>query len=191
MLKPVFCLQFMPIPAPSTTASNASTVRFRDRSSGSIGSKNAWWTSGKRQSEMTIRGGDEQEFEIHFVPGRFALPLKQRSASVSTADQLGTSAASSAMDSLKKSSSRGESWSGSEDAVRSDTDTANSIIGGGDDDLPIEVKEGELGVVGGTFVVKGMSEATQRTALTKILQHLVSSRGNEQITDDSSTLFTQ
>jgi hypothetical protein len=187
MLKPVFCLQFAPAPPISTTASNASTVRFRDRSSGSIGSNNAWWASGKRQSEMTIRGGEEQEFEIRYLPGKFALPvISQRSDSGSSAEQLGTSASSSGVGTLVSSTSRSESWSESDSAGKSGQDPVNSILVGGEDDIPLE---GEVGLVGGTFVVKGVSDSNQRSALAKILQHLVRHlRGT--CTDSSYTAFT-
>ena len=185
MVKPVFCLHFAPAPPPSATASNASTIRLRERSSGSVGSNAGWWAPGKRQSEMTIKASDTREFDIHFVQGKFALPYNQdtrsRAASVLHA----------AKASLQKTMS-GEStaWSDSDGSSdRSGRSNGNILIGGGDDDLPREAPEGAVGLVGGTFVVQGVSDPTERDFIGKTLQYLVSLPMG--IADLSCTLFSQ
>jgi len=175
MVKPVFCLHFVPIPAPSATASNASTIRLkqRERSSGSIGSHTGWWAPGRRQSEITIKESDTQEFEIHFVQGKFALPYSHTSH---TTRSRAASVLCAAKASLQKTLSGDSStWSDSDGSSRSSGhNTGNLIIGGGDDDLPREAPEGAVGLVGGTFVVQGVSDPTERDAIAKTLQHLVS-----------------
>jgi hypothetical protein len=154
MLKAVFCLHFVPAPPPSATASNASTVRFRDRSSGSI------------------KGVDTREFDIHFVQGKFALPLGQRR----TDDGIRPSSiVSPAAASLQRTFSNEISdWSGSGRSSTGSRQTNNIIIGGDDDDLPSEVPDGAVGLVGGTFVVQGVSDPIERDYIAKTLQHLVS-----------------
>lgn len=171
MLKAIFCLHFVPAPPPSATASNASTVRFRDRSSGSIGSNAAWWAPNKRQSELTIKAADTREFDIHFVQGKFALPLGQRRVD----DGRPSSIISPAAASLQRTfSNEFSDWSGSGRSSTGSKQNNNIIIGGDDDDLPSEVTEGAIGLVGGTFVVQGVSDPTERDYIAKTLQHLVS-----------------
>jgi len=170
MVKPVFCLHFVPVPPPSATASNASTIRLRERSGGSIGSNAGWWAPGKRQSEMTIKAGDTREFEIHFVQGKFALPYNQdtrsRAASVLHAAKANLQ---------KTMSGDSTAWSDSDgSSERSGRSNGNLIIGGGEDDLPREAPEGSVGLVGGTFVVQGVSDPIEREFIAKTLQYLVS-----------------
>ena len=175
MVKPVFCLHFVPIPAPSATASNASTIRLkqRERSSGSIGSHTGWWAPGRRQSEITIKESDTQDFEIHFVQGKFALPYNQINH---TTRSRAASVLNAAKASLQKTLSGDSStWSDSDGSSRSSGhNTGNLIIGGGDDDLPREAPEGAVGLVGGTFVVQGVSDPIERDAIARTLQYLVS-----------------
>lgn len=172
MVKPVFCLHFVPVPPPSATASNASTIRLkaRERSSGSIGSHAGWWAPGKRQSEITIKGSDTRDFEIHFVQGKFALPYNQYG--LSRAESVLSAAKATLQKTLSGDSS---SWSDSDGSSRSTGhNTGNLIVGGGDDDLPREAPEGSVGLVGGTFVVQGVSDPVERDYIAKTLQYLVS-----------------
>jgi hypothetical protein len=170
MVKPVFCLRFVPLPPPSATASNASTIRLRARSSGSIGSNAGWWAPGRRQSEMTIKGSDSRDFEIHFVQGKFALPYSQdkreRAASI-------LSAAKATLQ--KTMSGDSTTWSDSDGSSQgSSQNTCNLVIGGGDDDLPWDAPPGAVGLVGGTFVVQGVTDPIERDSIAKTLQYLVS-----------------
>ena len=191
MVKPVFCLHFVPVQAPSATASNASTIRVkqRERSSGSVGSHAGWWAPGRRQSEITIKESDPQEFEIHFVQGKFALPYNHTSH---TTRSRAASVLSAAKASLQKTLSGDSStWSDSDGSSRSSgLNTANLIIGGGDDDLPREAPEGSIGLVGGTFVVQGVSDPIERDAIAKTLQYLVSQLSTA-VADNSYTLFNR
>jgi hypothetical protein len=175
MVKPVFCLHFVPVPAPSATASNASTIRVkqRERSSGSVGSHAGWWAPGRRQSEITIKESDPHDFEIHFVQGKFALPYNHTSH---TTRSRAASVLSAAKASLQKTLSGDSStWSDSDGCSESSgLNTANLIIGGGDDVLPREAAEDSIGLVGGTFVVQGVSDPIERDAIAKTLQYLVS-----------------
>jgi len=177
MVKPVFCLHFVSLSAHSATASNASTIRLkqRERSSGSIGSQPGWWATGRRQSEMTIKGSDhhDQDLEIHFVQGKFALPYSHTSH---TTRSRAASFLSAAKVSLPKTLiSDSSTWSESDESSKSsDHNAGNLIIGGGDDDLPRGAPEGTVGLVGGTFVVQGVSNPNERDAIAKTLQYLVS-----------------
>jgi len=124
---------------------------------------------------MTIKGNDhhDQDLEIHFVQGKFALPYSNTSH---TARSRAASVLSAAKVSLQKTlSSDSSTWSESDESSKSsDHDTGNLIIGGGDDDLPREAPEGTVGLVGGTFVVQGVSNPNERDAIAKTLQYLVS-----------------
>jgi hypothetical protein len=138
---------------------------------------------------MTIKGSDPQDLEIHFVQGKFALPYSHNSH---TTRSRAASVLSAAKASLQKTLSGDSStWSDSDGSSKSSGhNTANLIIGGGDDDLPREAPEGSVGLVGGTFVVQGVSDPTERDAIAKTLQHLVSAL-RVVVTDDSYTLFSR
>jgi len=119
---------------------------------------------------MTIKAGDTREFEIHFVQGKFALPYNQdtrsRAASVLHAAKANLQ---------KTMSGDSTAWSDSDgSSERSGRSNGNLIIGGGEDDLPREAPEGSVGLVGGTFVVQGVSDPIEREFIAKTLQYLVS-----------------
>jgi len=81
-------------------------------------------------------------------------------------------------------------WSDSDGSSdRSGRSNGNILIGGGDDDLPREAPEGAIGLVGGTFVVQGVSDPTERDLIGKTLQYLVSLP--MAIADLSYTLFSR
>lgn len=170
MVKPVFCVHFVPIPVASPTASTASTIRVKERAGGSIGPSAGWWAPGRRQSEITIKASDTRDFDVHFVQGKFALSYEQdtrsRAASILQAAKF---------ELQKTISGDSTTWSDSDGASdRSGCNNGNLIIGGGEDDLPREAPEGSIGIVGGTFIVQGVSDPTQRDHIVKTLQYLVS-----------------
>jgi hypothetical protein len=125
---------------------------------------------------MTIKGRDTREFEIHFVQGRFALPSNRMRASSIRQSSSVTTPASAALKKTLSNETTSSAWSDSDQSHGSFGDcNHNVVIGGGEDDIPCEGLEGGVGVVGGTFVIRGVSDPIERDAITKTLQHLVSS----------------
>lgn len=180
MLKPIFCLHFPP-PPHSTAPSTTSTVRLtRDASGSNVQSNQAWWGSGRRWSEMTLKPGDDLEaLSITFVEGKFALPHsgKRTAATGMQREQSSSSIGSSdaSLVGVETSDGNGESETDAHSTDKPALQGTNLVIGGGKDDIPNEIDPDTIGLVGGTFIVRGMPDKHERQALERILQRMVSS----------------
>jgi hypothetical protein len=129
---------------------------------------------------MTLKPGDELEtLSITFVEGKFALPHagRRRASTPMQREQSSSSIGSSDPSLISAETSDGRPES-DEDAHSSTDESArqgtNIIIGGGKDDIPNDIDPETLGLVGGTFVVRGIPGQHERKALERILQRLVS-----------------
>jgi 1-phosphatidylinositol-3-phosphate 5-kinase len=152
---------------------------------------------------MTVQPEDST-VEIQFLEGMFALPahepaLNQRrrqgrsSTPVTSPDTTSTTSPSvdgtdaSELDELSEDEEDEESsaWSGTQKAgsrARPHVDRGESvIIAGGEDDLPPEeVAKGDVAVVGGTVVVRGVRSIEERRALERVFRVLVSPTLNDR-----------
>ena len=129
---------------------------------------------------MTLKPGDDLEpFSISFVEGRFALPHPHKRPAARTMQR---EESSSSIGSSDASLVSAETSDGAPDTKADGGDTddkpaeqgANIIIGGGKDDIPNDVDPCTVGLVGGTFIVRGMPDQQERKALERILQRSVS-----------------
>ena len=203
LVKPLFCVHFPASPSGAST----STVHLRRKSSlghgsnpDSVSSVSAnWWSaggSGRRWSGIGLgmaRDLDEQDVEVDFVEGQFALPTS--AAAPMSPNRIGrktsqrrrqrsevTDSASTAITSADTSDTDGDddhssTWSGTQRAgsfVNRHT-SWSSFIGGSEDDIPrSQVLEGKVCVVGGTMVIRGVRSDEERHAVQKVLQLVVS-----------------
>lgn len=136
---------------------------------------------------MTARpGAANDDFTITFVEGKFALPTDGRSAPAGvTPNDSTVSMTESATDSVGSSEQAGPSVANWFEAPRTgdkpSAQPVNIIIGGNRDDIPKDVDE-QVGLVGGTFVVHGLADQDERKAIERILQRLVSSLRDDELT---------
>lgn len=185
----------------SGTARSNSTLRLsRIMSAGAETGTSArgWWASGGHPSSGLDSGRNWSELtahpegtplEVQFVLGQFALPTSptslQRQSSISkpktpkrrNSDASNSSVASeSDVDaSLGGEAPPSSTWSGTQKAdssVRRRQEALNIVIGGEASDWPCQ--EGEVMLVGGTVVIRGMESDAEREAIEKVLKVLVS-----------------
>lgn len=179
MLKPIFCLHFPPPPT-STVPSTTSTVRLpRDSSNSTLQSNQTWWGSGRRWSEMTLKPGDDLEpLSIVFVEGKFALPHSGKRPNATAMQREHSSSSIGSSDASLVGGETSDGQAGTETDAHSTDKPArqgtNLVIGGGKNDIPNEVDPDTIGLVGGTFIVRGMPDKHERKALERILQRMVS-----------------
>lgn len=151
-----------------------SRVQEQRQGSGGLGGLGGWL--GSKWSEMTV-GAEEGKVEIEFVKGKWALPVPSR-----TSLRRSPSCRRSIIgqtDQSEVDDETGSTWSGTEmghgQGEGQGRQAVNVIISGQELDIPLEaVGKGEVGVVGGTIVVRGMRREEERKGLEKVFRGIVS-----------------
>lgn len=129
---------------------------------------------------MTLKPGDDLEtLSITFIEGKFALPHAGKRPKTDPIQRLHSSSSIDSSDASLVGTETNDGTPESEVDAHSTTDKSarqgtNIVIGGKKDDIPNEVDPDTIGLVGGTFVVRGMPDQQERMALERILQRLVS-----------------
>lgn len=126
---------------------------------------------------MTVKASDsEQDVDISFIEGKFALPVKSQGSRSTNISKNGSSA-SLADSHCTDSSDRPASLTSSDPDTVADLESGkcpvNLVIGGAKADIPSDVDANLVGLVGGTFVVRGLHGKEERKAFERILQRLV------------------
>ena len=146
---------------------------------------NRWWAgtgSGRGWSGLNFGFGRDvgEVLEVEFVQGSFALPALT-STPTSPKRCRRRSSIRSRRPSLKGSESSGEddnvsttSSTTQQTGSRFKSSTVNVIVSGGENDIPKNETD-QVGVVGGTVIIRGVRGDEEQQALQKVLHVLVSS----------------
>ncbi|KAK8866021.1 hypothetical protein IAR55_001172 [Kwoniella newhampshirensis] len=167
---------------------------------GSSGGKRWWGGSGGRWSDITVGPGliNDQILEIDFFEGEFVLPTSPSPNSQSVTERRSRAAmrkrksvlntflsspAPSVEDTTITSDSEvdesqgnvenfSSTWSGTQrSTIRTAPGSWSKIISGADDDIPRDqVADGQVMIVGGTMVIKGVTKDIERRALENVLK---------------------
>lgn len=131
-----------------------------------------WWTS--KWSE----GSKGQKVEIEFVPGRFALPRGHARSSSRTRNCAELDDEDGVVEGESDSDSDASDWSGTQRAHKRDA-PLKVLLSGIEPDLQLG---DDVGIVGGTFVIKGIRAEEEREALIRVLKGTVSVAQKEVFT---------
>lgn len=143
---------------------------------------------------MTV-AAEDGKVEMEFVPGRFALlrgqeglvrrrssTMRRRAKGVTTShndDNDSNDGDDSGTDNDETVDSHESTWSGTErgHGRKSDKDSSeNVVVAGSGLDIPVVAAgRGEVGVVGGTIVIRGVKREEERRGLEKVFEAIVSS----------------
>jgi 1-phosphatidylinositol-3-phosphate 5-kinase len=130
---------------------------------------------------MTV-APEDTKIEIDFVAGRYALPRRITGRHTS-ASNMSAGPSSEVGDTDDDGAGTGDklgsAWSGAEDGGNDGTTelvgSVGVVIAGMASDIPIlAASRGEVGIVGGTIVVRGVNRAEERKGLEKVLKAIVS-----------------
>lgn len=140
---------------------------------------------------MTIPA--EEKVEIDFVGGRFALPRSEgsrvrRSSTIrKKAHEVeginpGTANSTDEVDegTVSTDDSQGSGWSGTErgrgeDGTIIKNHSEDIVISGSGSDIPLKAAiRGEVGVVGGTILIRGIKRGEERRGIERVFRAIVS-----------------